>query len=70
MLLIHKETAEIYELLILDAYDPEVIYRHDPFKDMPCYGINAFTLYNPLSDGVQSASIHEMGDLFEILGFL
>jgi hypothetical protein len=65
MIFMHKETGELYELLVVSLEEVGLV---STFDKRSAYGIGDFALYG-LADPRQLAS-QEFSDYFECLGFL
>lgn len=65
MIFMHRETGELYELLILSVEDVGLIY---PADDRRAYGIGDFTLYG--FEDPQRLTSGEFTEHFECLGWL
>ena len=66
MILIHKESGEIFELLLMSVDDTELTYTA---TSRPAFSIGEFTLYSPISAPKQGM-ISSLGVDFEIIGMV
>ena len=64
MIFMHKESGELFELLILSVDETGLVY----YTDTPVYRIDKFTLYGDCVS--QGDLISEFTNNFEFIGFL